>query len=339
MTQLPKPKTVLRSSRYFLPSFALLVIIWGLEGRQAQTYNPHSQLSFPAELDHHHAFGDQGHFHTHDPGALHPLDEILLVQNDSNQVSIQVQGDRRVVTANGIPQHATGSFPNNNNPNRISGQSYTFSMPANPTVANQITPLTLGKFGIALNGVPFDPGVAEFWHNDPNWQYEALAQTANAHNLGLDQNNAHVQPNGAYHYHGSPVGLLNRLGNNAMVLLGYAADGFPIYASQTVRSSYRLKSGQRPSNGPNGQYDGTFVQDYEYVAGLGDLDQCNGRGGATPEYPEGIYHYYITADFPSIPRCFRGTPDASFLQQGGGQGRPEGPPPGGRPPNSPPPRF
>jgi hypothetical protein len=45
-----------------------------------------------------------------------------------------------------------------------------------------------------------------------------------------------------------------------MVLVGYTADGFPIYVqSQTLRSSYQVKRGQRPS-GPGVSYDGTFVQ-------------------------------------------------------------------------------
>jgi hypothetical protein len=59
-------------------------------------------------------------------------------------------------------------------------------------------------------------------------------------------------------------------------------------------------------------YDGTFREDWEYVADSGDLDQCNGLEGVTPEYPEGTYHYYITDNYPYIPRCVMGTPDASF---------------------------
>ncbi len=58
------------------------------------------------------------------------------------------------------------------------------------------------SFGVALNGLPLDPGTAEFWHNDPNWNYEAMSGKMD---LGLDENNAHVQPNGAYHYHGLPM--------------------------------------------------------------------------------------------------------------------------------------
>ena len=43
---------------------------------------------------------------------------------------------------------------------------------------------------------------------------------------------------------------------------------------------------------------GAFTQDYEYVEGLGDLDQCNGRFGVTPEFPNGIYYYVVSDDFP-----------------------------------------
>jgi hypothetical protein len=203
-----------------------------------------------------------------------------------------------------------------------------------------VTPLGMNPFGVAINGVPFDPGAAEWWNNDPNsgWQYEALSGKIN---LGMDQSNAHVQPNGAYHYHGLPTGLIDQLGDGKrMVLIGYAADGFPIYerygytikdlrsSIKVLRSSYQLKQGTRP-NGPGNRYDGTFVQDYNYVDGSGDLDECNGRTGVTPEFLHGAYYYVITAEFPFIPRCFRGTPDDSFKRRGPG---PRGRPPGPRPP-------
>lgn len=57
--------------------------------------------------------------------------------------------------------------------------------------------------------------------------------------------------------------------------------------------------------------DGTFREDWEYVEGSGDLDLCNGRFGVTPEHPNSTYHYYITDDYPYIPRCVFGTPDGS----------------------------
>ena len=259
------------------------------------------------------------------------------------RVSITIQGNQRVIEANGVPDHATGRFPNNDNPNRIAEQTYRYTMPAKPVVNAQSTPLGPQPFGIAVNGVLFDPGTAEYWHNDrgSGWHYDAKGD---AFSLGLDANNAHVQPNGAYHYHGIPHALLARLsaGKPAMVLLGWAADGFPIYGPwayenpkdgtsrlRPLTSSYRLKQGTRPSanDQPGGKYDGIFVEDFDYVAGSGDLDECSGRFGVTPEFPDGTYYYVLTEDFPFVPRAFRGTPDPSFARRGGpGPRGPKGPP-------------
>ena len=277
-----------------------------------------------------------------------------------NQVTISVQGNYRYISSNGIPNHTTGQFPNQGNPNRIAPQQHQFRVPLNPQAKTTATPMRLGKFGVALNGIPFEPGAAEFWNRNPRsgWQYEALSGQIN---LGLDRNNAHVQPGGLYHYHGLPTGLISKLGSsNRMMLLGYAADGFPIYGPygytnardrnsgiRRMNPSYRLKSGQRPS-GPGGKHDGTFVQDYQYVAGAGNLDECNGRFGVTPEAPNGTYHYYLTTTFPFIPRCYKGTPDQSFQVRGmgfpGNGGQPAGRPPrgrhpGGRPLGPPPPHL
>ncbi|MDO8272782.1 MAG: YHYH protein [Gammaproteobacteria bacterium] len=57
---------------------------------------------------------------------------------------------------------------------------------------------------------------------------------------------------------------------------------------------------------PGGTYDGTYRDDYEYVAGLGDLDRCNGMT------VNGQYGYYITDNFPYMMFCFSGTPHISF---------------------------
>ena len=61
------------------------------------------------------------------------------------------------------------------------------------------------------------------------------------------------------------------------------------------------------TNNPNSPIPmGAFTQDYEYVDGLGDLDQCNGRYGVTPEFPDGIYYYVVTDNFPFFTRCLKG---------------------------------
>lgn len=274
-----------------------------------------------------------------------------------SEVTITTDGEYRRIQANGIPDHQPGRFPNRNNPNTISAQHYDYKVPLKPAVAAQPTPYRMQPFGIGVNGVVFDPFAAEWWKNDPNsgWQYEP---SGGAIDLGLDESNAHVQPTGAYHYHGIPHGLIKEVAGDqpAVTLVGWAADGFPIYgpwgysdardATSTLKkltSSYAVKQGSRPKNSPGGKYDGSFVQDYEYLAGTGDLDDSNGRFGVTPEFPEGTYHYVLTEQYPFIPRQFAGTPDASFERRGppgGGFGPPGGPGgrrggPGGRPPGRP----
>ena len=255
------------------------------------------------------------------------------------------QGNNRIITANSIPNHNVGLFGpvmGSLNPNAISPQNESYTIPVNPAEANEFTSLlgTTGtdlgpqySFGILFNGVELDPVAAEpFPHEGMNssnanwiWNLEALNI-----NLGVDCNNAHVQPNGKYHYHGTPTSYLNSLNVSStnMTLIGYAADGFPIYYKYAyslannsgsditiMTSSYRLKSGNRPGDGisaPCDSYNGVYSNDYEYINGLGTLDEANGRNGVTPEYPNGTYYYVITDEFPSIPRYLMGTPSQDF---------------------------
>ncbi len=263
-----------------------------------------------------------------------------------HNVAVTTNGSWRVIVSNGLPDHRPGQFPRRGNPNPIAAQSYEFRVPIKPATADRPTPTAPSFFGVAVNGVPFEPSTAEFWNNDrrSGWNFEAMSGFIN---LGLDEHNAHVQPNGAYHYHGLPPELARKLGDEGrkMVLIGWAADGFPIYTGwghtdpkdagsplKKLRSSYRLKQGERPG-GPGGPYDGKFSEDFEYVQGSGDLDECNGRFGVTPEFPSGIYHYHITAEFPVISRFWKGTPDRSFMKGPGGPGGPgRGPGPGFGPP-------
>ncbi len=150
----------------------------------------------------------------------------------------------------------------------------------------------------------------------------------------MDEGYAHVQPTGAYHYHGVPDLLLQDLNfveGEHSPLVGWAADGFPIYSQYgyadgndtnsgivELSSSYQLKQGARPSGegNPGGVYDGTFVEDYEYIAGSGNLDASNGRFARTPEFPEGTYAYFLTDAFPTVPRFWSGTPSSDFLTRG-----------------------
>lgn len=292
------------------------------------------------------------------PG-LPPFPAVPGANTKGNQLTIAIAGEYRTVSANGVPSHAIGAFPNAHNPNTVAPQQHFFRIPLHPQANAEPTPFGLGRFGVALNGVPFESAGAEYWNGNPasGWQYEVMGGKLN---LGLDASNAHVQPSGSYHYHGLPAGLLTQLGATAtpkMILLGYAADGFPIYNQyghadpkdaksplKKLKPSFALKKGNRPGN-PDGPYDGTFTQDYEYKDKSGDLDDCNGRFEVTPEFPQGIYHYTLSETFPVMARNFRGTPDYTFVPPGPGAGRGgpggpgafRGPPPprGGFPPPPP----
>jgi hypothetical protein len=292
--------------------------------------------------------------HSDDPGDNPPaFFEPVAYGLPESRVTIREGGEKRVIESNDIPNHETGRFPNPGNPNVIRAQNFHYEVPLRPKEAPTATNAGHMVFGIAVNGVKFDPATAEFWRRDFSsiWNEEAIYKGRGL--LGMDWSNAHVQPSGAYHYHGVPLGLIKQLhGENSMVLVGWAADGFPIYGPLAyqegargslvkMKSSYRLKSGSRPGgeSGPGGAYDGKYTPDYEFAAGAGDLDDCNGRYGVTPQFPQGTYYYVTTEEFPFISRKFRGTPDVSFRERPPGPGGPGGPGRFGPPPGFPPPGF
>ncbi len=282
-----------------------------------------------------------------------------------SKISMTVGGYWRVIKSNGIPNHPIGKFPLIysedpssltyeerveqcccGRPTALSEQDYTFVMPAYSSLGrsrdNSIfdlpTPPYIGKpevaFGVAVNGVPFDPAAAEWWNRaDHEWALNPLRHNEMIYNL--DCNNGHVQPDGGYHYHGFPQGLYEKIlqeqtdsennvvrNRSQIVLLGWAFDGNPIYAEEcgennsavsTPRSSYRRKNFNRVRNTDGTHPDrpevefpvGFFVDDYVYREGRGDLDECNGHRAATPEFPDGIYHYHVQNQFPYIGRCYK----------------------------------
>ena len=97
-------------------------------------------------------------------------------------------------------------------------------------------------------------------------------------------------------------------------IIGWSFDGHPIYGPygftdrenknpyneiKQMISSYRIRQERDVLVGNDlAQIDkmGTYIEDYEYVEGLGDLDQYNGRFCVTPEYPLGVYAYFTSLD-------------------------------------------
>ncbi len=116
-------------------------------------------------------------------------------------------------------------------------------------------------------------------------------------------------------------------------ILGWMFDGYPIYgpygyssatdATSDVKrlaSGFRLRAITERSSLPDwampnhsgvaqtltsAQYGppinttyplGRYNEDFEWAAGVGDLDQYNGRFEVTPEFPNGTYAYHVTID-------------------------------------------
>lgn len=244
----------------------------------------------------------------------------------------------RTVTGNGIPNHATGIFPSSNDPNPLTTQNISFITTLNPVESPGVTYLTRTPVGYLNNGVKLDPGTAATVCNNGTvvqaptcpWNLEAIVPVASTNvqaNLGIDQCNGHTQPGGWYHYHGLPTCFISTVDSNAsttITLIGWAADGFPIYnnygyndpnsSSSTIRKmrpSWHLIPTSSISPARQSLLAtyplGNFTQDYVYEAGYGDLDECNGRIAVTPQFPQGIYQYYTTESFPYIQRCIHGT--------------------------------
>lgn len=266
-------------------------------------------------------------------------DYVDVTYNDAEEVQLESRSawscsdTTRDLDANGIPDHDVGPFGGGENERTISEQDVTVSYTLDPETTDTATEIggPRGPSGFVLNGVKMDPGTAGTCDDTGEicslggdgigqWSIEALGQDTFA--FGTDGSNAHVQPDGSYHYHGMPEAFIEKRGggSDTMTLIGWAADGFPIYARYgysdpmdaasalvAMEGSYELVETVDEARPPIETVPlGTFSQDYEYVEGAGDLDECNGRIGVTPEFPSGSYHYFATDDYPYLQRCVKG---------------------------------
>ena len=130
-------------------------------------------------------------------------------------------------------------------PNTITSQDKSYIFPINPKKSGKAQ--WVREPGVALNGIKFEPGTAEVVVCDTgeNYRVEALQDVID---LGLDFNHAHVQPTGAYHYHGTPTSVIEDFDTGAdLVHVGFAHDGFPMYFSKSgkYKPSFKLLEGDR----------------------------------------------------------------------------------------------
>lgn len=238
----------------------------------------------------------------------------------SNVQKVQYSASNVYVSCTCIPGYDIG--PWTGNPNTPANQNFCFKITRNPQKnSGTATTTPLGHVGVWSNGVSiFNAKDAMSYGNKGFWNQNAITVEGPSFDTCL----GHPAPNGEYHHHLIPRCLFsyNNVGSHSPII-GYAFDGFPIYGPYaysdtngmgTIRrmeSSYRLRNITQRHTLPDGttllaaNYGpdvsstyilGYYLEDYEYVAGLGDLDEHNGRFCKTPEYPNGTYAYFVTID-------------------------------------------
>ena len=191
-----------------------------------------------------------------------------------------------------------------------------------------------GNVGVHTNGVPFVaiPNKQQLLTQNTgkegwirNHMYGGMSTA-----LGVDSYNGLIDDNSQYAYVGVPTSTYTESSTTHSPLIGYALDGFPIYGKYgytnsdgsggvtEMTSSYKLiTSHLRPHvlhDGGGAPHNGYYRNDFVYEKGHGYLDEHNGRYAATPEYPEGIYHYHVTDSFPYMMNGFTGAPSYNSSQ-------------------------
>lgn len=223
------------------------------------------------------------------------------------------------------------------NPGNPSNQDYLFQIPRNPTVpTTKVEAPTVNSIGVLINGIPiFGLSDANSYSstsnsNEPGNQGDQIwwGEAYYTEGWTLDPMGCHPQQTGAFHSHALATPLWEDTPTSQhSPIIGWAWDGNPIYGpygyssamdanSGTTRmtSSYQLRTmsdrttlADGSTSVPPGPSDfstfplGNYIQDYEYVSGLGTLDEYNGRNCVTPEFPGGTYAYFTTIDNSGDP--------------------------------------
>jgi hypothetical protein len=194
------------------------------------------------------------------------------------RITITREGDERVVRANNLPDHTTGTFPvqasdpayqYDRNPNTIREQDVLLTLPATPSAAGAPSCVPMGMIGFARSGAAI---------------YNALdagGRDAVAHEI-QDHCSGHPQQAGQYHYHSLSACFADAAVGAHSALVGYARDGYGIY-------------------GPKGEGGKTLKNE--------DLDACHGHEHVIDwdGVPTRLYHYHTTAEYPYTVGCYHGT--------------------------------
>ncbi|MFZ1686347.1 MAG: YHYH protein [Flavobacteriales bacterium] len=238
----------------------------------------------------------------------------------SNVLEVVYNSTDAYVGCTGIPGYSIG--PWSGNPNDAGDQDWEFKITLAP-VQNTGTPVNtpLGHIGVWANGVTiFNPRDAMSYNMQNIWHQNAYFFEGDGFDACLGHPNQQME----YHTHINPTCLYDDTDSTQhSPIIGFAFDGFPIYGAfafantngtggiTRMKTSYRERSITDRTTLPDGtllnvnqygpainaQYPmGAYIEDHEFVTGLGDLDEHNGRFCITPDYPAGIYAYFVTLD-------------------------------------------
>ena len=265
------------------------------------------------------------------------VDDYTTEENDNHKcdLSFVIEDGNITINTNGLPNHDFESTLGC----CASAQSDTYTIPLTPIDDSDCNPsvssdgcvmapirgtIAFTVTGVAIYGPEDGPGGDAVALEEGAYEQEEGEQQVD---LGVCH--GHSGPGGVYHYHadancihwhveeGETMYDYNldsqRTLSTHSKIVGFAFDGYSIYGYTgwndegdvvEMTSSYRLKDGADGSGG---------IDDYEYVQGLGTLDACNGISSATPDWPEGIYHYHTTMfngeggiGFPYFINCYAG---------------------------------
>lgn len=120
------------------------------------------------------------------------------------------------------------------NPNTISEQDISMTVPYNPTVTSGTVTMPTGVVGVAMNGV-------SIYDNEA-----APGDSIYDENESFDKCDGHPDSGGRYHYHAE----MNSISNNDYAFVGVMRDGYPIYGRKD-------QDGSTPSLDSTGGHSGT----------------------------------------------------------------------------------
>lgn len=173
----------------------------------------------------------------------------------------------------GVPNYTS----NQTTPNAIRDQGWIVRFPLAPQCAASTRDVvnSRGELGFMVNGVPY------YGPQDATGMDAVRVEGAS-----FDDCLGHADQGCSYHYHEEPLCVFgpndtaaqHREADGHPALLGYALDGFGVYASYGVGAG-------------------------------GALDGCSGHTDATRGY-----HYHATATAPYLQGCYRGTAQGQVMR-------------------------